>query len=194
MFVWFEFIMFSKFVAVVVVAVAAVVVVFAVVVVVFAAVVVVFAAVVVVFARLLDFSSGHSSSSKLFLQSALSSHILGSSPFNMIQVSEFCFKQITPPIGLPKIPNKIDETNVLDCQTCQTTLKEFCLPFFHCSEIIRLNKGLKLFFIFRSRAQARRYIRAFVENHPYFYRTQVSLGSDLWVRFSLTELPLCRLN
>ena len=28
----------------------------------------------------------------------------------------------------------------------------------------------------------------------YFYRTQVSLGSDLWVRFSLTELPFADLT
>ena len=36
------------------------------------------------------------------------------------------------------------------------------------------------------------------EGIPYhffcFYRTQVSLGSDLWVRFSLTKEPFCRLN
>ena len=42
------------------------------------------------------------------------------------------------------------------------------------------------------------YLRIYAHVHAYtraiFYRTQVSLGSDLWVRFSETKLPCADLT
>ena len=57
-----------------------------------------------------------------------------------------------------------------------------CMAFFP----IFMDLSLELF----SRIVVKNVVNAVADNlkrFPYFYRTQVSLGSDLWVRVSLTE-------